>query len=235
MKRFRTPRGAQTWELSLHTPDILASAHLVRAYVRGYELSGKKEYLDLARKWALSGVPFVYLWEDRPVMRSGTIAVFGATNWTQPNWIGLPVQWCGLVYADALVLLAPYDRSLDWNKLARGILIVGEQMQYSSGPLVGCLPDSFALAKQERRGPAINPCALVSLRLSLDGQLAGLAVARWAGHHVVAPYPVRFQGGKFRVHAPQGSRYQVLVDGERVMNRESKGEDILALTGQETP
>ena len=26
IKRFRTPRGAQTWELSLHTPDIMAAA-----------------------------------------------------------------------------------------------------------------------------------------------------------------------------------------------------------------
>ncbi|MBI4614952.1 MAG: hypothetical protein HY720_15175, partial [Planctomycetes bacterium] len=40
MKRFRTPRGAQTWELSLHTPDILASAYLVWAYVLGFELAG---------------------------------------------------------------------------------------------------------------------------------------------------------------------------------------------------
>jgi hypothetical protein len=36
MKRFRMPRGAQTWELPLHTPDLLAVHHLVYAYVRGY-------------------------------------------------------------------------------------------------------------------------------------------------------------------------------------------------------
>jgi hypothetical protein len=40
IQRFRTPRGAQTWEVPLHTPDILASAHLVWAYVRAYELTG---------------------------------------------------------------------------------------------------------------------------------------------------------------------------------------------------
>ncbi len=53
MKRFCVPRGAQTWELSLHTPDILASAELVRAYVRGYELTGNEDYLAEARRWAL--------------------------------------------------------------------------------------------------------------------------------------------------------------------------------------
>lgn len=55
------PRGAQTWEIPLHTPDILASAHLVRAYSFGYILSGRKSYLEQARYWAWTGVPFVYL------------------------------------------------------------------------------------------------------------------------------------------------------------------------------
>ena len=55
------PRGAQTWEVPLHTPDVLASAHLVKAYTLGYMISGKPEYLDQARYWAWTGVPFVYL------------------------------------------------------------------------------------------------------------------------------------------------------------------------------
>ena len=96
-KRFRTPRGAQVWEIPLHTPDMLASAYLVWAYVRGYELTGNEEYLREARKWALTGIPFVYLWSDYPVMLYATPPVYGATNWQAPFWIGLPVQWVGLV------------------------------------------------------------------------------------------------------------------------------------------
>ena len=44
LDKFRNtvPRGAQTWEVPLHTPDILASAHLVRAYTLGYELTGER-------------------------------------------------------------------------------------------------------------------------------------------------------------------------------------------------
>ncbi|MGA2255850.1 MAG: hypothetical protein ABSG53_14485 [Thermoguttaceae bacterium] len=80
MKRFRTPRGAQTWECPLHTPDILASARLVQAYVRGYELTGNHEYLDRARAWAITGLPFVYQWSCQPVMAYATTPVFGATN-----------------------------------------------------------------------------------------------------------------------------------------------------------
>ena len=51
------PRGAQTWEVPLHTPDILASAHLVSAYTLGYELSGDPALLDRAKYWAWTGVP----------------------------------------------------------------------------------------------------------------------------------------------------------------------------------
>jgi len=229
MKRFRTPRGAQTWELSLHTPDILASGRLVWAYVRGYELTGNEEYLARARAWALSGVPFVYLWGRYPTMVYATIPVYGATNWRAPNWIGLPVQWCGSVYAYALGLLAPYDQTLDWKRLARGILIAGEQMQYPDGELVGCLPDVFFLAAQRRAGPSINPCALVSLRMLLDGEVDFLSVDVEAGHRVAAPFPVTIRDGKAQIRAKKGVAYQALVDGQRIVDIKSQGTDVIPL------
>jgi hypothetical protein len=229
MKHFRDPRGAQTWECPLHTPDILAAAHLVRAYTRGFELTGKRDYLDRARSWAITGLPFVYQWSDEPTMAYATIAVFGATGWRAPNWMGLPVQWCGYDYAYALTMLAPLDHSFDWKKLATGILITAEQMQYPSGRFAGCEPDSFNLGKQERNGPAINPCAIVSLRMALDGKLDSLAVASADGHLVVAPFRVSIHGQEARIQARKGVEYQVVVDGKRIVNVNSQGEDSVPL------
>ena len=231
MKRFRTPRGAQTWELSLHTPDILASAHLVHAYVRGYQLTGNREYLQLARRWALTGIPFVYLWGEYPVMLYATIPVYGATNWRAPNWIGLPVQWCGLVYAYSLTLLAPYDNTLDWHRLAEGILIAGEQMQVprEEGDYAGLLPDSFHIRLQRRQGPFINPCALVNLRLALDGKPHRLEVAADEAHRVVSPFPVRLEGRQAVIQGQAGTRYQIVVDGQRVISVDSRGTDVVPL------
>ncbi|MHC4323686.1 MAG: hypothetical protein ACYSUX_05385, partial [Planctomycetota bacterium] len=105
------PRGAQTWEVPLHTPDILASAYMVKAYTLGYMISGRQEYLDQARYWAWTGVPFIYLQAPTSgrVGAYSTIAVLGATNWKAPLWLGRPVQWCGLVYCSALHLLSEFD------------------------------------------------------------------------------------------------------------------------------
>ncbi len=229
MKRFRTPRGAQVWEVPLHTPDQLASAYLVWAYVRGYELTGKKDYLGEARRWALSGIPFTYLWSCKPIMLYATPPVFGATNWVAPCWIGLPVQWVGGVYAYALTKLAPHDDSLDWNHLARGILISAEQQQYPDGKWIGLLPDSVVLETQQRRPWNINPCAVVSLRMVLDGELDSLSVAIDGKHRIVAPFPVTLHDGKARVQGRAGVEYEVLIDGEKIVDVTSQGEDIVAV------
>ena len=162
------PRGAQPWEMPLHTPDILASGRIVDCYVKGYLLSGNPRYLERARYWARTGMTMIYL-VDPPtgkpnsIGRYATIGVIGATNWAVPNWIGLPVQWCGLVYSAALVDLAEVETDATlaafWRHLAKGITASGVDQSYlpSDGKKVGLLPDSFRLVEQVRRDPPINP------------------------------------------------------------------------------
>ncbi|HLK54945.1 MAG TPA: hypothetical protein VKU00_00185 [Chthonomonadaceae bacterium] len=157
-----TPRGAQTWEVPLHTPDILASAHLIKAYNLGYELTGDTHFLDMAKYWAWTGVPFVYLVNPtgQPVGLYATTPVYGATQWVSPNWMGLPVQWCGLVYSDALYRLHRNDPTGPWKQIADGITASGIQQTYGDtepANLRGLLPDSFNLRPQTRNFAAINP------------------------------------------------------------------------------
>ena len=162
------PRGAQPWEMPLHTPDILASGRLVECYVNGYLLSGDPRYMERARYWARTGMTMVYFVDPtteipNPIGRYATIGVIGATHWAAPNWIGLPVQWCGLVYSAALSDLADVETDSGlaalWRHLARGITASGVDQSYlpSDGEKVGLLPDSFRLVEQVRRDPPINP------------------------------------------------------------------------------
>ena len=194
MDKFRhgVPRGAQTWECPLHTPDILASAHLARAYTLGYELTGDREFLEQARYWAWTGVPFVYLVNPtpQPIGLYGTIAVFGATNWRAPVWLGLPVQWCGLVYADALYRLVRHDPKGPWKQLADGITLSGIQQSWppQDRDQQGLLPDSLVLRSQTRNGPAINPATVEACATHLFNRPA---YDFWS-----------FRKNSLRVHAP---------------------------------
>ncbi len=144
----QVPRGAQPWEMPLHTPDIVASARLIRCYVLGYLLSGKPEYLEQARYWAWTGVTMVYLAPPTAGATGlyATIGVIGATNWRAPNWIGQPVQWCGLVYRSALEDLARIDEAYrsTWQTLARGITITGLQMCFPVDDVAGFLSSEGA-------------------------------------------------------------------------------------------
>jgi hypothetical protein len=233
LDRFQgsAPRGAQTWEVPLHTPDILASAYLVRAYTLGYALSGDVRNLDRARYWAWTGVPFIYLTRPltdparaqsggeigpdakahagsvEPVGLYSTIAVFGATQFVAPNWMGRPVQWCGLVYADALYRLLKYDPDPFWKSLADGITVSGMQQTWPRGSdrmRQGLLPDSFSLRAQTRNDPAINPGTLEADAIQL---VSGAPLYDMQTFHA---------GGIVIVHAP--GRIKVMKDaaGHRV-------------------
>ena len=138
------PGGAQTWEIPLHTPDILAAAHRVELCVQGYEVTRDVEWLEDAEYWAWTGVPFVYLVPPTPgpLGLYAPIPVYGATHWKAPVWFGLPVHWYGLVYVQALYNLSRYDSTGLWRKIANGIVASSLQAIWPledprRGPLAG--------------------------------------------------------------------------------------------------
>jgi hypothetical protein len=219
------PRGAQTWECPLHTPDILASGNLVKAYTLGYELTGDETLLEAARHWAWTGVPFVYLVNPagRDVGPYATIAVYGATSWVAPNWMGLPVQWCGLVYADALYRLNKHDRSGPWKQLADGITLSGIQQTFpaGSGNRQGLLPDSYVLRAGLRMDPAINPGTVQGPAMRYFGRpIYELAAFRQSGLLTHAPgqlSEMREEPNRvsFKVSGAIKPEYRVLISGCR--------------------
>jgi len=218
------PRGAQTWEVPLHTPDILASAHMVKAYTLAYMISDKEEYLEEARYWAWTGVPFVYLYPPTPgrVGNYSTIAVMGATNWQAPVWFGQPVQWCGLVYCSALHLLSDVDPQGPWKKIAKGITAAGLQMTWPTTDTErqGLLPDFFHLVAQRSDGPAINPGTVQAhipeyFAVGKNYDLKRIPAKKWFVH---APCRInRVEESKdlikLTVEGRINKQYQVLISG----------------------
>lgn len=163
------PRAGQPWEVPLHTPDIVAAAHMVGAYVQAYKLTGDKKYLDKAVAWAKTGLPFVYTWgvDDRPMMQFGTIPIFGASAYINP-WFATPVQWNGLVYAYDLLELTDYDQSGPWKQVAEGILASAEIQQASGKDETwrGGYPDNWKLISNSRSDTVmLNPEEIVKTAL----------------------------------------------------------------------
>jgi hypothetical protein len=119
-------------------------------------------------------VPFIYLaapTSERVGVYS-TIPVLGATQWVAPLWIGLPVQWCGLVYGHAIRRLATHDPAGPWKQLADGIALAGVQQTHpaSEPAFQGLLPDSFELRHQVRNPVPINPATLLVEALQAYGE-----------------------------------------------------------------
>ncbi len=222
---FEVPRGAQTWEVPLHAPDILAASHAVQAATLAFEFTGDNRHLMRARSWFLRGLPFVY--DHAPcegrIGLGATIAVLGATNYTAPNWIGLPVQWCGLGYAEALYR---YARRETWSSYRAKALETADQIFRSAvdqladdGEAVGCLPDSFVLRAQRGQGPWINPGSVHALLPDFERRPPLTDLFRWPkrGAIVHAPGALKFEseddrGFTVSFAAPRdGVRYDLVV------------------------
>jgi len=185
---FTVPRGAQGWECPLASPDILASGYAVRAFVEMYRITRDPFYLREARYWAWTGLPFVYAWSapSIPSMEGNTIPIFGATFFTH-TWIGVPVVWCGLVYAYGLRQLAQVDPDPRWKKVAQAITRSAELQQYTKpGPYQGCYPDSFNLKLKKRFPAAISPEALMVNAWAERGLDPGIktVIVNWEGGRV---------------------------------------------------
>ncbi len=63
MMRFDVPAGSQTWEVHKDIPDIYAAAVATDCYRIGYELTGERKWLERARYWARTGLPFLYSYQ----------------------------------------------------------------------------------------------------------------------------------------------------------------------------
>jgi len=169
VKKFHVPRAAQIWEIPVHSPDILASGHACLAYSEGYRLTGNENYLQLARYWAETGLPFIYSWNlpDKPFMHGATIPIFGSTHYAF-GWYGQPVQWCGLAYASALLDFSEIDDSLDWRSIAEAITVSGMYQQYQDGDAAGTYPD-FRNVISDNTALYLNPSSIFRNLLVLEG------------------------------------------------------------------
>jgi len=171
METFRVPRAAQVWEVPVHTPDLLAAADAVDAYLEAYRFSGDERWLRDAVTWARRGIPFIYLWNppDKPWLLGASIPVYGA-SWFTCSWFGRPVQWNGLRYATAILNLAPHDQSKDWRRLAQLIIHSAILQQDPDGENVALWPDNISAIDGKKCPWVFAPRQIIQNILLLNGR-----------------------------------------------------------------
>lgn len=241
MESFRVPRAAQVWEVPVHTPDVLAAADAVDAYVEAYRFSGDERWLRDAVTWARRGLPFIYLWDDpeKPFLVGASIPVFGAT-WYQGSWFGCPVQWNGLRYANALLKLDEYDQSYPWRKLAEAIIRSAIHQQDLDGENVALWPDNISAIDCKKCPWVFSPRQIIRNVLKLTGRdedpatmilgegsqrlhvsaTAKISEAAWKADQLAlrVSYPPGEQGVVLVSNVAQPQR--VLLDGLPITSRE---------------
>jgi len=195
MERFVVPRGSNAHEVPVLTPEIQAAGYAVWCYLEAYQITGEKRYLERAKYWGKTGVPFVYFWEapDRPVMQYATTPVLGA-SWRKYGWFGIPVQWCGLPHGYWILKLAEYDQSFPWRAIGQGMLDSGiEQMLMNRDRKPGTYADFLTLiGKYEIGGPGWEPELLMK------------SIFLMRGHGVEVNSKVLHRGNK-RIHVSTGA------------------------------
>jgi hypothetical protein len=229
MEAYRVPRAAQVWEVPVHTPDILAAADCVDAYLEAYWFSGERLWLERAKLWARRGLPFVYVWNapGKLWMRYGSIPVFGASQ-MRGSWFGNLVQWNGIRYALSLLKLYSLDRAaryagLSWRDIAIGITRSAMYQQSLKPEFLGTWPDSLHTITDVRAAWEFAPRQILKnvfwwmgrpeMPMTYRVKTSGGAVLRVTGLGTISD--LRYDGGSlmFRVAHPARSRGSVLVSG----------------------
>jgi len=219
MERFTVPRAAQVWEVPVHTPDVLAASDAVEAYLEGYQITGDKHHLQRAVYWAKAGLPFIYMWNapEFKFMRYASIPVFGASQ-LKYSWFGRPVQWNGLRYGYALEKLARYDHTLDWPRLAHGLMVSAMYQQDEKGPNKALWPDSIGATKGDKAAWVFAPYQINKIlytELGLDPEPQTTVVGGVRLSSVARITSVRAEGGRIEatLEYPAGETTYLLVCG----------------------
>jgi hypothetical protein len=274
MDTYSIPGLYYTYECP-QSPTLHGSYLGVRCNLIAYEITGDKRYLERAVYWAKTGLPFIYLWSlgpkevgsgyihgvkkvylkgdqlykntTRAPMLYGGLYGYGSSQYSH-HWFGILVHWIPLVYARDITELAKYDNTLQWRRIADGILTSALWQTYDQPPYAGFLPDAFSLDSWTPSGPAFSPGLLLQTLMPVhygvecDPQTVIVRDGATRCHVTssVKPQDVKLAGGSltFAVNDPDwpftrvivagiGGGVEVLADGKpipKVEELESKDE-----------
>lgn len=220
------PRGGFYRDTTVHTPDLLSAATLCRLFTAAYQHSGRDEWRAAAVRFALLGLTFVYQRDDNVIPNYATVPMLGASGRSAPVWFGTARPQTGLVFADALLELGLYDTTFDWPQIAHAIVAFAEDVQFTEGPMIGCVPDYVVLETGRAATLAIHPADLALVRMRCEGIPTGISILvnRQRRESLMAPFPIAWNArGAEAAQVPAGLKFQLLHQGRDVIEEIGSG------------
>lgn len=172
-RRYRIPRMVHEGGSTPSLPSLFVAADTAEAFLVGYQVSGEVRYLERARYWADTGLPFIYLWSDRSkqVLPGAALPVLGERP-------GIAEQQAGLAFARVLKDL---DRSRDddlYEKVIHAILASAMHQQAATGADAGTFPLRWNVVANQGEGARVPPDLLLSLLHEVEGYDADVSHRR---------------------------------------------------------
>ena len=167
--RFRVPAGAETQFSQKPVATLYSATQAAECFLLGYQATGQLRYLESARYWADTGLPFIYSWNDarRPALRGASVAHFYASP-SDDAAPGRASQRVGLYYARMLQRLAQVRPDDFYDRVVRAITASALQQQPATGANAGLLPESWDVRESRPIGGWLTPGPLLAVQASTN-------------------------------------------------------------------
>lgn len=156
--RYRIPRMVQGDGNTPSLPSLFVAADVAECFLLGYRVTGETRFLEEARYWADTGLPFIYLWSpaQKPVLPGAALPVLGERP-------GIAEQVAGLAYARVLAELDRYRDDDLYEKVIHSILASTMHQQATTGAEAGTYPLHWNVVTGQAEGPRLQPDLLLSV------------------------------------------------------------------------
>ncbi len=156
--RYRIPRMVQGDGNAPSLPSLYVAADVAECFLLGYQVTGEIRFLEEARFWADTGLPFIYLWSasQKPVLPGAALPVIGERP-------GIAEQLAGLAFARVLLDLDRYRDDDLYEKVIHSIVVSTMHQQATMGADAGTYPLHWNVLSGQPEGVRLQPDLLLSV------------------------------------------------------------------------
>jgi hypothetical protein len=177
-RQYRLPEAGPE-DRSWTSETVLAAAQAAECFLLGYQITGEDRYVESARYWADTGLPFVYFWGDRehPALKHAVVPALSPDLFNTAGPVEA-AQESGLVYARVLRALSRVRPDGLYDYVSEGIVASAMQQQPLTGEGAGLYPERWRVSENRGESAQLSPDLLLAAMYPLMGYDTEVSHAR---------------------------------------------------------